>query len=146
MSSVTAGGPIQFFSAWFCPYAQRVWMTLNHLQVRYQLIEALTLDRSKEQLEEAQGYLKHPRLLELNPKGLVPTLELETGDVVFESIDAMKFLAERYAAKERAGLDCWNFYCFKSVQSIGSFYGQYFYASLELSREKNNCVISPCLY
>jgi len=108
----------RLFSAWFCPYAQRVWMTLNLLEIPYERIEALTLVKDPENPEtpsssiaETEGYRKHPRLLELNPKGLVPTLELldegmkeknkrecgsgETrsdGAAVTESLDGMDFL------------------------------------------------------
>lgn len=78
------------YSAWFCPYAQRVWACLNHLRVEYELVEALGsgFDGS---------YRKDPDLLKANPKGLVPTLVL-TGDggqnpvVKCESIEILKDL------------------------------------------------------
>lgn len=60
--------PLVFYSAWFCPYAQRVWMALNeHPNIQYQLVESLGSG-----LEAS--YTKHPDLLACNPKGLVPTL------------------------------------------------------------------------
>ena len=102
MSSKTA--KIRFYSAWFCPYAQRAWMMLNNLAITYNLIESLEIDHA------TQGYKKNNRLLEINQKGLVPTLEVfesEPSDtipnvdinqkpprVVMESIDVMKFLYE----------------------------------------------------
>ena len=95
---------IRFYSAWFCPYAQRAWMVLNNLGIPYNLIESL------EYVDAKQGYKKDKRLLEINPKGLVPTLEVfeaEVSDrnqkvdvnltpprVVKESIDVIKFLYE----------------------------------------------------
>ena len=64
---------VRFYSAWFCPYAQRAWMVLNNLGISHTLIESLEVD------EASHAYKKNTRLLEINPKGLVPTLE------VFES-------------------------------------------------------------
>ena len=95
---------LRLYSAWFCPYAQRAWMVVNNLRIEYNLIESLEIDKT------TQGYKKNKRLLEINPKGLVPTLEVfdtEPTDhdqivdcngkppmVVTESIDVMKFLFE----------------------------------------------------
>ena len=95
---------IRFYSAWFCPYAQRAWMVLNNLGISYTRIESLEID------EASHAYKKNSRLLEINPKGLVPTLEVfESGlsdrgenvdlngtppHVVIESIDVMKYLYE----------------------------------------------------
>lgn len=64
---------IKFYSAWFCPYAQRAWLTLEHHNIPYEYVESLTVKEN--QKEGDHGYTKNARLLELNPKGLVPTLE-----------------------------------------------------------------------
>jgi glutathione S-transferase len=69
---------INFYSAWFCPYAQRAWLTLEHHGIKYNYIESLTV--KKDQSEGDHGYDKHPRLLQLNPKGLVPTIEFISQD------------------------------------------------------------------
>lgn len=66
--------PVNFFSAWFCPYAQRAWLTLEHYQIPYNFIEALTVHQK--QHDDDPGFSKSPRLLEINHKGQVPTLEL----------------------------------------------------------------------
>lgn len=95
---------IRLYSAWFCPYAQRAWIVINNLEINYQLIESLEIDSA------THGYKKNSRLLEINQRGLVPTLEVfeseiadetQTVDenkksprVVTESIDVMKFLYE----------------------------------------------------
>jgi len=100
---------IKFYSAWFCPYAQRAWLALEHHEIPFEYIESLLVN--KNQLEGHHGYDKNPRLLELNPKGLVPTLEfpldimescsVEQKDklkivkdvaVLMESIDCIEFL------------------------------------------------------
>ena len=67
------------YSAYFCPYAQRVWMALNELNddntnnnnnniIDFELVEALHID------PHTEAYQKDPDLLRFNPKGLVPTL------------------------------------------------------------------------
>lgn len=73
MASITpmqADPPLRFFSAWFCPYAQRAWIALEHTGVPFERIEALKLN------EDRNSYWKDDRLLAVNPKGLVPTLTL----------------------------------------------------------------------
>ena len=95
---------VRLYSAWFCPYAQRAWMVINNLGIKYNLIESLEIDKT------TQGYKKNQRLLEINPKGLVPTLEVfddeptdpaqivdcngKSPTIVVESIDVMKYLFE----------------------------------------------------
>ena len=65
-----AAAPLKFYSAWFCPYAQRAWIALEHTGVPFERIEALKLN------EDRNSYWKDDRLLAVNPKGLVPTLTL----------------------------------------------------------------------
>jgi glutathione S-transferase len=81
---------IKFYKLWFCPYAQRAWIALNHLDVEYEPIEADTVmpDGSTEKSND---------LLNLNPKGTVPTLYVvENGDVVTGSIEAIQYLNKHY--------------------------------------------------
>ena len=83
----------RLYSAWFCPYAQRVWACLNYFDVDFELVEALGSG-----FEVA--YTKHPDLLRWNPKGLVPTLVTDK-DVKCESIDILKELyLERYEGND----------------------------------------------
>mmetsp|Transcript_23395 Transcript_23395/g.32783 ORF Transcript_23395/g.32783 Transcript_23395/m.32783 type:complete len:298 (+) Transcript_23395:209-1102(+) len=96
----TATKPI-LYSAWFCPFAQRVWSCLNYFEVDYDLHESLGsgLDKS---------YAKLPELLKANPKGLVPTLvypavsSLEDEDkqkdiIQCESLDILLDLYEKHS-------------------------------------------------
>jgi glutathione S-transferase len=103
-----------FYSAWFCPYAQRVWCTLNELNIKYELVESLEID------PQTNEYIKNEELLKYNPRGLVPTIaRISTGKVdeaiemildedelkarvaVYKnSIDVMKKIYEGYLDKE----------------------------------------------
>lgn len=81
------------YSAWFCPYAQRVWSCLNFFDISFDLVESLGSGMDA-------AYTKHPDLLKWNPKGLVPTLVTKDG-MQCESIDILTSLySERYQERE----------------------------------------------
>ena len=50
-------------SAWFCPFAQRTWIALVHKKVDFVYKEQDLRNKS-------------PELLTINPRGLVPALEI----------------------------------------------------------------------
>jgi len=75
---------LKFYSAWFCPYAQRAWLTLNYHNIPFEYVESLAVNSNQE--EGHNGYTKHPDLLKLNPKGLVPTIVVEGGTDLVGSI------------------------------------------------------------
>ena len=89
---------LRFYTAWFCPYAQRAWIALEHKgseHVEYESVEALKIDPT------TQKYIKDEGLLEANPAGLVPTLTAHGGVeagmhacVVTESLLAVEFIDE----------------------------------------------------
>mmetsp|Transcript_45794 Transcript_45794/g.106374 ORF Transcript_45794/g.106374 Transcript_45794/m.106374 type:complete len:267 (+) Transcript_45794:39-839(+) len=91
------GEPLEFFSAWFCPYAQRAWIALEHHGLKYQKVEGLLPDAPG---PDFVAYKKHPRLLELNPKGLVPTLcQGSNAPAVYESNVCVEFADELATSK-----------------------------------------------
>ncbi|KAF2272423.1 glutathione S-transferase [Westerdykella ornata] len=73
---------LQFYSGWFCPFAQRVWIALEEKGIQYQYIEV-------------NPYHKPKSLLDLNPRGLVPTLKWKDKPV-YESSVLIQFLEEAY--------------------------------------------------
>merc|ERR1719320_156341 len=80
--------PLKFFSAWFCPYAQRTWIGLEVKKIDYEIIESLSVT--------PEGvYKKNPELLKNNPRGLVPTL-LHIGNPVYESALTLDYLEEAF--------------------------------------------------
>lgn len=56
-----------FYSGWFCPFVQRVWITLEEKNIPYRY-------------QEINPYKKEASFLKLNPRGLVPTLGVPTPD------------------------------------------------------------------
>ncbi|CAE8623740.1 unnamed protein product [Polarella glacialis] len=86
--------PWKFLSAWFCPYAQRAWIALNHHKIPFEYIEALTLKLEPGQtLKDAKGYEKHELLLKHHPSGLVPTIvdADESMPAVYDSLVCVEF-------------------------------------------------------
>ena len=62
MTKRAAETGLEFFSAWFCPYAQRAWIALEHHGLKCSKVEGLLPDAPG---QDFKGYKKHPRLLEL---------------------------------------------------------------------------------
>jgi len=75
--------PLKFYSGWFCPFVQRVWVMLEEKQIPYQYIEV-------------NPYHKDPEFLKLNPRGLVPTLQAPNGRPLYESTVLCEYLEEAY--------------------------------------------------
>lgn len=64
VSAHNSSQPLKLYSGWFCPFVQRVWSVLEEKGIPYQYIEV-------------NPYHKPQSLLDLNPRGLVPTLQYE---------------------------------------------------------------------
>lgn len=101
LSSASGGGApaLTYYSAWFCPFAQRCTIALEHHGVPYAWEEALgwTVKPStvgeQGRAEEAAYHWKSPALLAANPSGMVPTLvEPGTGRVVTESLVTVEYV------------------------------------------------------
>ena len=72
----------QLFSSWFCPFAQRSWITLLEKGVDFELVEI-------------DPYDKTPQFLAINPRGLVPTL-VHDGKSVYESLIVNEYIEETW--------------------------------------------------
>ncbi|KAI1464905.1 putative glutathione-S-transferase theta, GST [Daldinia caldariorum] len=79
----SAEQPLKLFAGWFCPFVQRVWITLEEKGIPYQYIEI-------------NPYHKGPELLRANPRGLVPTLEVAPGKSLYESTVLCEYLEDHY--------------------------------------------------
>ncbi|KAK0279620.1 hypothetical protein LTR35_000376 [Friedmanniomyces endolithicus] len=99
--------PLKLFSGWFCPFVQRAWTVLEEKQIPYQYIEV-------------NPYHKPASLLELNPRGLVPTLQYDDKPL-YESTVLCEFLEDAYPDHgprllprdpyERARVRIWTDFC-----------------------------------
>jgi len=107
---------MNLYSAWFCPYAQRAWMVLEHCSIPYNYIESLLLNNES---NGDHGYTKNPRLLEVNPKGLVPTIELSTESMTELGLN-MEDLKddERITIIDKAFVVKESIVCMEFIQSI----------------------------
>lgn len=74
--------PLKLYSGWFCPFVQRVWTVLEEKQIPYQYIEV-------------NPYHKPQSLLDLNPRGLVPTLQYDNKPL-YESTVVCEFLEDAF--------------------------------------------------
>ncbi|KZV84991.1 glutathione S-transferase [Exidia glandulosa HHB12029] len=102
--------PLVFYAGWFCPYVQRNWIALEEKGVPYQY-------------KEVNPYKKDPHFLAVNPKGLVPSAEVN-GKALYESLvineffedffpDTPKLLPEDPVERARARI--WIDYISKTV-------------------------------
>lgn len=88
--------PLKLYSGWFCPFVQRAWIVLEEKKLPYQYIEI-------------NPYHKAKSFLDLNPRGLVPTLGCPAGPngeetkPLYESTIVCEYLDEAYADTSRHG-------------------------------------------
>lgn len=84
-ASTAAASTIEFFTHCWCPFAHRVWLSLEDKQFPYKLVEI-------------DLYGGKPKwFLDLNPKGLVPVLR-HNDRVICESNDICQYLEHLYAS------------------------------------------------
>jgi glutathione S-transferase len=95
----------QYFSAWFCPYAHRCTLALEHHRgfIDWEWVEALGWEsrpsavgeEHDQRVQEHFYHWKSPELLKHNPSGLVPTLvDTASGRAVVESLVTVQFVDE----------------------------------------------------
>ncbi|KAL8709799.1 MAG: hypothetical protein Q9220_005585 [cf. Caloplaca sp. 1 TL-2023] len=83
--------PLVLYAGWFCPFVQRVWLVLEEKKIPYHYIEV-------------NPYDKPASLLSLNPRGLVPTLQVEDSNgenkPLYESNVVCEYLEDAYPDHE----------------------------------------------
>ena len=104
--SFSSAAPLTYYSAWFCPFAHRATIALEHhsSSVPYEWEEALGWEKRAPTGNEAFDasersdwwyHWKSPGLLEANPLGMVPTLlDPTTKRSVTESMVVIQFIDE----------------------------------------------------
>jgi len=83
----SAEQPLKLFAGWFCPFVQRVWITLEEKKIPYQYIEV-------------NPYHKGEQLMSINPRGLVPTLQVGPGKSLYESNVLCEYLEDHFPDHE----------------------------------------------
>lgn len=90
--------PLKLYAGWFCPFVQRSWMALEEKNIPYQYVEI-------------NPYKKEREFLDLNPRGLVPTLAVPMdgqGKVLkplYESTIICDYLNEEFTDPAKYGPD-----------------------------------------
>lgn len=82
---------LTLYGAWFCPFVQRAWIVLHEKAVPHRYVEV-------------NPYKKPRSLLDLNPRGLVPTLHVPGGEGkergLYESLVVCEYLDEAFGAED----------------------------------------------
>ena len=94
---------VTYYSAWFCPFAHSATLALERHRgfVSYERIESLRWKKRRSKTTEEITtkhehlyYYKSPDLLKANPRGGVPTIKDEHGNVITESIGCIQYVDE----------------------------------------------------
>lgn len=65
---------MKLYNAWYCPFAQRAWMTLVHKNINFEYIEVDPYDKSKSWLTISRGAAMVPVLIQPNDDGSETTI------------------------------------------------------------------------
>ncbi|XP_065184659.1 uncharacterized protein LOC135815310 [Sycon ciliatum] len=106
-----SGADVKLYSAWYCPFAQRTWVSLLLKGVQFEYVEV-------------DPFAKPPELLAVNPYGQVPALTFKDQNI-YESLVTMEFLEDAYPDSgrrllpvdpvKRAHVRIWADYCSKKI-------------------------------
>ena len=75
------------YSSWFCPFAQRTWITCEEKQLPYKLVEV-------------NPYSKPANLVKANPRSLVPAIDYR-GEGLGESLIINEYLDDAFPESRR---------------------------------------------
>lgn len=88
--------PLKLYGGWFCPFVQRAWITLCEKKIPHQYVEI-------------NPYNKEPGFIQMNPRGLVPTLVVPVDAAgqdqkpLFESLVICEYLNDAFPDEARHG-------------------------------------------
>ncbi|KIY71310.1 glutathione S-transferase C-terminal-like protein [Cylindrobasidium torrendii FP15055 ss-10] len=74
--------PLVLWAGWFCPFAQRTWITLEEKGIPYKYTEV-------------NPFVKEKHFLDINPRGMVPAIEYN-GRAIYESLILCEFLEDQF--------------------------------------------------
>ena len=78
---------MKFYNAWYCPFAQRVWMALIHKGIEFEYVEVDPYDKTDWWLKVSRGAALVPVIVQANADG-----DGET--TIVESIRILEFLED----------------------------------------------------
>lgn len=73
---------MKFYSAWYCPFAQRVWIALLHKQLDFEYIEVDPYRKSRWWLEISRNSAKVPVIVQPNTNDTGNTTIIDSGRIV----------------------------------------------------------------
>lgn len=126
--------PLKFYSSWFCPYAQCVWIVLEEKGLEYQWIEINPYKEhqsdgnTKVALSLEEKAEKYPEFMLASPRGLIPALN-NNGEMVGDSKVIIEYIDEYFEehkkilplrAIDRAKTRYWA--CFAQEKIAANFY------------------------
>ncbi|KAI0123420.1 glutathione S-transferase [Xylariales sp. AK1849] len=128
--------PLKLYGGWFCPFVQRSWIVLREKNIPHQYVEINPYKKAKE-------------FLDLNPRGLVPTLAVPVdgkGQVqkpLYESVILCEYLNEEFEDESKYGQNLFpaNSYerarCKLWIDHIGTKIVPGFYKFIQHTPEKD---------
>lgn len=92
---------MKLYSAWYCPFAQRVWMSLLYKQVEFKYIEVDPYDETPEWLELSKGAGKVPVVI-VNNETIIDSTEimLQLDELFPETVPIFNSNANKRKAQE----------------------------------------------
>ncbi len=60
---------MKLYTAWYCPFAQRAWMTLVHKNINFDYIEVDPYDKTESWLALSRGAAMAPVVIQTNEDG-----------------------------------------------------------------------------
>jgi glutathione S-transferase len=124
---------MKFYSAWYCPFAQRVWMALIHKEIAFDYVEVDPYEKSDWWVKLSRGTELVPVLVVMNRDGLGETAIVESTRILEFLDDYQAETAPIYAADplERAEQKYWmdyignhvtpNFFRFLKANEAGDY-------------------------
>ena len=108
VANTSADTPLQLFTSWFCPYAQRAWIALEESGADYRIreIQPYLLDAAGRETKTPkpieQKAAEFPEFVECSPAGLVPALLRSISPRatarVHESLVCVEYVDRHYAS------------------------------------------------
>ena len=127
--------PVTFYSSWFCPFAQRVWIALEEKQVAYDYVEINPYEAgvggrsTKKALPLDEKRRRYPEFVAASPRGLVPAMQHGSDVRVCDSMVCVEYVDEAFvggeallpdSAAERARVRQWS--AFAGANIIPHYY------------------------